>query len=86
MANDRIFIKCQTCGGWKMLMKHFPGTMETVDNGVLEWIGAHGVCHPRLYNEDLGGVPGFSLHTEEDCGEGGELRPDKQNALPPNAE
>lgn len=83
MANDRIFIRCDTCGGWKMLMKHYPGTLATRDNGILEWIDAHGECHPNLYGGDLAGVTGFSLHTESACG-ADELQPDRQNALRPN--
>lgn len=85
MANDRLIIRCDTCGGWKMLMKHFPGTLATRDNGILKWLDAHGDCHPNLYGGDLCGVTGFSLHTEAALEEGGELRHDRQNALPPNS-
>ena len=66
-----------------MLMKYFPGDLSTRDNGILEWLNAHGECHPKLYSNDLGGVTGFSLHTENDL-KSGILKPDKQNALPPN--
>lgn len=83
MANDRLLIKCDTCGGWKMLMKHFPGELATRDNGILEWLDAHGKCHQNLYGTDLGGIVGFSLHTEDAISVDGSLKPDKQNAEPP---
>jgi hypothetical protein len=82
MANDRVMIKCEGCGAWKMLLKHYPGTLATWDNQVLEWIDSHGQCHPRLYEMNLDGNPGFSLHTEGSP----ELDPDKQNAPPPKEE
>jgi hypothetical protein len=84
MASDRVFIRCSGCGAWKMLMKHSTGAFSTQDNGILDWLDAHGLCHPNLYNNDLGGNPGFTLHTEDDVG--GALSFDKQNADPPITE
>lgn len=66
-----------------MLMKHFPGALSTRNNGIFEWLDAHGECHPNLYGNDLGGVTGFSLYAESACVDGDVLRPDMQNALPP---
>jgi len=81
MANDRIFIRCDGCGAWKMLMKYFPGSLSTRDNNILVWLDAHGGCHPNMFEPDLAGVVGFSLHTESQHSE--VLDPQKHNALPP---
>ena len=86
MADDRIFIRCDTCGAWKMLMKHIVGALETRPNGILDWLDNHGQCHPRVLHADLGGIVGFSLHTEEALRDGTTLRPEKQNAEPPKEE
>ena len=80
MANDHVHIRCSGCGAWKMLLKHFPGSLATRDNGILEWLDEHGDHHPKLYENDLGGYPGFSLYTDDDIG--GVLDPEKQNAKP----
>jgi len=80
MANDRVFIQCNVCGGWKMLLKFFPGTLATMDNGILEWLDTHGPCHPRFFSNDLGGNPGFKLFTESDAKE---LPKDKYDAEGP---
>ena len=80
MANDRVMIKCDSCGAWKMLLKHMGGGLYPCDNGILPWLGEHGECHPHAYSTDLRGIPGFSLHCE-----GAEaLDPKKQNLLPPD--
>lgn len=71
-------IRCDHCGAWKMLLKYYPGTLATWDNGILQWIDAHGQCHPHLYAMDLHGDPGFSLWTEGSP----ELDPARQNAVP----
>lgn len=82
VANDRVFIKCKACGGWKMLLKHFPPDGPAPrDNGILEWLDAHSICHPQRYDSDLKGDPGYTLHTEDDLWD--VLTPDKKNALPP---
>jgi hypothetical protein len=84
MANDRVFIKCKTCGGWKMLLKHYPPTGPAPsDNNILGWLEKHAACHPHRYEMDLKGDPGFTLHTEDDLLIDGCLLPSKQNALPP---
>ena len=90
MANDRVFIKCKGCGGWKMLLKYFPGEgLTTRDNGILEWLDTHRYCH-SVYQLDpehfglqlmtLHGDPGFTLHTEADFQN--ELPMNKQNRKP----
>lgn len=80
MANDRLFIRCDTCKSWKMLLKHFPGKGPvTRDNGIIEWLDSHADCHPSLNKTDLGSSPGFSLHTEESP----YLIPEKQNKQGP---
>lgn len=67
VANDRVFIKCKTCGCWKMLLKFFPTDgLTTRDNGILEWLDAHRRCHPLSYAGGLEGDPGYTLHTEDD--------------------
>jgi len=81
MADDRLFIKCDTCGGWKMLMKQIGGNLSTRENGILAWLDSHGGCHPRAMSNDLGGVVGLSLHTEASI-ENGTLDPSRQNAGP----
>ena len=80
MANDRVHIKCDGCGAWKMLLVHGAG-LGTANNGILEWIDCHCGCHPRAFASDLGGVPGFSLYTDDAVGK--ELDSDRANALPP---
>ena len=83
MANDRVFIKCKACGGWKMLLKHYPPTGPTTRaNNILDWLDDHRVCHPHRFDSDLQGDPGFTLHTDDDLGIDGCLLPSKQNALP----
>lgn len=81
MANDRVMIRCEGCGAWKMLLKHFPSALGTRDNGILEWIESHCPCHPRFDLSDLGGNPGFSLLTEN----ANDLDMAKQNAPPPKS-
>ena len=81
MANDRVMIRCDGCGAWKMLIKFFPGDFSTRDNGILEWIDSHGPCHFRLYDVDLANTPGFSLFCEGHPA----LDPKKQNAEPSHA-
>ncbi len=82
MANDRIHIRCDSCGAWKMLAKHNGAGLSASDQGILEWVEAHGQCHPHVRDVDLGGVVGFSLHLDGDIG--GVLDPAKQNAWPPD--
>lgn len=65
MANDRIFIVCSYCGGWKMLLSHFPGSLSTRDNNILDWINAHAKCHKYFFSSDLHGETGFCLITED---------------------
>jgi len=78
MANDRVFIKCKFCGGWRMLLKFFPPTgSKTGDNNILDFLNAHAICHPRRCEIDLGGDPGFELFTEAD-----ELDMEYQNVIP----
>jgi len=79
MANDRLMIKCDGCGAWKMLMKHMGAGLYTTDNGVLPWLDSHGGCHPHAFSAHLYDVPGFSLH----CEGVDALDPAKQNAKPP---
>lgn len=63
-----------------MLLKHNGAGLGTADNGILEWLDQHGGCHPKVREVCLGGIPGFSLHTDDAVG--GELRFDRQNAGP----
>lgn len=84
MSNDRVHIKCEGCGAWKMLMKHSGGGLHTCDNGILEWLDSHGSCHPNAFSTGLNGNPGFSLHTDDAVG--GELDMAKANQPPPNSD
>lgn len=63
-----------------MLLIHNSAGLGTADNGILEWLDQHGGCHPRVLNVCLGGIPGFSLHTDDAVGS--ELRFDRQNKGP----
>lgn len=82
MANDRVFIKCNYCGGWKMLLKFYPTDgLFTTDNKILEWLNTHRRCHPKSYDADLGDDPGFSLHTENAIGTA--LNPEKRDMKGP---
>ena len=66
MANDRVMIKCKGCGKSKMLLKFYPGGSTHRDNWVLDWLDNHRECHPRCFEDDLGGDPGFILETESE--------------------
>ena len=80
MANDRVFIKCNGCGGWKMLLKYFPNTGSTTrDNGILKWLDAHAGCHQRAGHPDLDGDTGFELFAESGVDS---LDYEKQNTTP----
>jgi len=83
MANDRVFIRCTGCGGWRTLLKYFPSTgITTRDNGILEWLDKHAFCHINAKERlvDLGTDPGFTLHTEADIQV---LGLDKKGFVPP---
>jgi hypothetical protein len=81
MANDRVHIKCKSCGGWKMMLKHTFGTGPSPrENGILDWLERHSACHPKARSPDLGGDPGYELYTDDAVGN--ELALDKQNYVP----
>ena len=80
MSNDRVHIKCDGCGAWKMLLVHNGAGLGTCDNGILEWLDEHGACHPHAFSTDLHGATGFSLYTDDAVGK--ELPIDKQNKVP----
>ena len=82
MSNDRVHIKCEGCGAWKMLLSHNGAGLTTADNGILKWLDAHGGCHPHAFDVGLEGNPGFTLHTDDDVGR--ELEFDKANTVPQN--
>ena len=83
MANDRIFIKCKYCEGWKMLLKFSPVSgYSQGDNEVLAWLEGHSNCHPKRHDIELGEDAGFTLHTEEGLSDEKELRWSKQNYVP----
>jgi len=65
-----------------MLLKFFPGSLTTRDNGILEWLDSHGACHPRLKADDLQSNPGFKILTESSK-EFDALDFEKQNGMPP---
>jgi len=80
MADDRVFIKCDGCGGWKMLLKHYAGTgLKQSGNEIMEWLDTHSICHANQYDVTLQS-PGFTLHTEEGLTDG-HLQADKQNIV-----
>lgn len=81
MANDRIHIRCDGCGAWRMLMSHSGAGITSANDTVLRWIDSHGGCHPNAFGTaDLGGIVGFSLHLDGDIGS--TLDPALQNASP----
>ena len=85
MADDRLFIVCKGCGGWKMLLKHMVATgLTSRDNGILEWLNGHIDCHGSRYNQDLAGNTCFTLQTESQNYP--ELCSDKQNYIPAKPE
>ncbi len=85
MADDRVFLKCKGCGGYKMLLKHFVTSGPTTrDNGILDWLDGHADCHPRRWSPSLAGDPGFTLHTEDDWCPDGPLTSEKHNYNPAN--
>jgi hypothetical protein len=66
-----------------MLMKFYPttGLYVQTDKSIVDWLNAHGRCHPRSHESDLADDPGFTLHTEDSL-DGKELRMDRQNYTP----
>lgn len=81
MSNDRVHIVCEGCGAWKMLLKFFPSDLSTRDNGILEWLDAHGDCHDHILESDLHGDPGFRLVAESSY-DFKKLDPSLQNKVP----
>ena len=71
MANDRLYIKCKTCGKEQMLAKFYPldpgiGPITADGGKITRFLLKHmKYCHPRRRKMDMGGDPGFVLHTEE---------------------
>ncbi len=63
-------------------MSHCGAGLHPSDHDPMGWLARHGGCHPRAFSVDLGGNPGFTLHTDDDVG--GVLEPKKINALPCN--
>jgi hypothetical protein len=63
-----------------MLLKHHGAGLTTEDNGILDWLDAHGGCHPNAFKTDLEGNPWFTLHTDDDVG--GALEFSKANKTP----
>lgn len=74
MANDRIFVVCDWCGGHKILGKYYPSTGADVDGADFEaFYEQHRDCHPQHSGDvDLGPRLGLSLMCEaEFCKRGG---------------
>jgi len=69
MADDRLQLRCDFCGGWVTLMRYSmtQGLHLSADHDKLAtWIDTHAQCHPRAQDckHDLGGVAGWSLVPE----------------------
>lgn len=68
MADDRVLIKCEYCGRWKMLLKHYTGAgPKTWDNDILQWLDHHANCREDQFDFHLVS-PGFTLHLENEIG------------------
>lgn len=87
MANDRVFIKCEGCGASTMFLKHYPGMLGPMDDDdaleTMKWVEDHCQCNPNYWSSDLGGITGFSLHTEDEFKEGGQMDFSKMNLPSP---
>jgi len=84
MANDRLIIVCDTCGGWKTLVKYSPGGSDYIPESG-GWIALHLMhCHPFAFCNDLKGVTGFHLITESSEELDTSVNFEKQNMLPPD--
>ena len=78
MADDRVAMVCNSCGGWVTLMRYsqtsglsmrgFAGSDKDWRK-MASWVDEHSMCHASAVEckDDLGGDPGWSLKTE-DCG------------------
>ncbi len=70
MANDRIYLVCNVCHGFRTLYKYHPGggsvwSESTSLNTLSRFMNLH--LHDRLHIQSLDGDPGFFLETEELC-------------------
>jgi hypothetical protein len=68
MANDRISIKCKTCGAEYVIVRYYPGNIvpaiedaETFGEFLIDHLESH---HPYGFSQDLHGDPGFVIETE----------------------
>ena len=72
MANDRVWIRCATCGERLLWFKFYPvggavdGPYVFHDQQKQEaWVTEH--LHDRASDPHLAGDPGFALETESDA-------------------
>ena len=72
MANDRIWIKCTSCGEEILLTKYYPGLplgeLWHEPNMLCSWLEKHLEHHPELplHSLYLKGNPGLVFHTESE--------------------
>lgn len=76
MADDRIVIRCKTCGGWNTLLKHYAGTGPKANGFDTQWLDGHANCHPSLLCVSLE-ESNFELLVDADS-----YDPDKQGYTP----
>jgi hypothetical protein len=68
MANDRIFIRCTSCGKRVVLTKHYPsmelGELALSPEKLSVWLSEHLHHHPKQGAMFLDGIPGLFFETE----------------------
>lgn len=70
MANDRLYMRCRTCGEAKMLAKYYPGphSLEIWDSDAMsKWMSDHLECNSGVWcHATMNGDRCFDLFTESD--------------------
>jgi len=69
MANDRIWIRCTSCGERTLLTKHYPscelGELFYSDWHYGDWMRTHLGHHPRGNDMHLGGYVGLAFEMDD---------------------
>ena len=68
MANDRLFLKCNTCGTTHLLAKYYPSLGHGIWDGerLDNYVTKHMLCSPEFGATHLNGDSCFSIFAETD--------------------
>jgi len=72
MANDRVWLRCTTCGDQLLVAKYYPQSWIIWTRGVAleRFVAEHLEHHPRDGRWCLAGDPGLAFETESDPSDG----------------